>query len=102
MSTKTKTRELLVRLRLRKINSIHPRPRTRRTGNCHTSILQRLHGGRAVYSTTTLEELEVTPETEDKRYLVVANLGNPLSKKTAGNRNKMYTICGSNPAAFER
>ena len=34
-----------------------------------------------VYSTTSLEELKVTPEAEDERYLVVVILENQLARE---------------------
>ena len=64
-----------IRLRLREGDSILPWLGTCRTGDCHASIGQRLSGGRAVYGTTLLEEVEVTPEVEDKCCFVVAMLG---------------------------
>ena len=70
-----------VRLRLRESDSILPRLRTRGTGDCHASIRQQLSGGRAVYSSTSLEEVEVTPEAEDKHCFIVAMLGDKLARE---------------------
>ena len=53
-----------------------------------------------MYDTTSLEKLKVTPEAEDKRYLVVAMLWNQLARELR--INKSNTISGFNPAAFER
>ena len=77
---KTTTQELFIRLSSRKINSILPRLGARRTGNCHASIRQRLRSGRMVYSTTPFEELEVAPEAEDKRCIIIAVLRNQLAR----------------------
>ena len=72
---------LFVRLGHRESDSVLPRLRARRTGDRHASIRQWPGGGRAVYGTTSLEELKVTPEAEDERYLVVAILENQLARE---------------------
>ena len=55
-----------------------------------------------MYSTTSLEEVEVTPEAEDKCRLVVAMLEESVSRRIADKIGRKYTISGLSPAASER
>ena len=67
---------MFVRFRLWEINSILPWLGASRACYRHTPFGQQLKSGRDMHGTTPLEELDVTPETKNKGYLVVTVLGN--------------------------
>jgi len=65
---------MFLRFGLREINSILPRLGASRACYRHTPFGQRLESGRDVHGTTSLEKLDVTPETKNEGYLVVTVL----------------------------
>ena len=90
-TTNTRDNKLFVRFRLIKDSGIHPWFGTSRTLDCHTSGGQLFDSGGVVHSTTSLEELEVSPKAKHEGNLVVAILGG-MSKKSADKLEMSYNL----------